>query len=164
VSHHAKDAKQPLDCVVLVVSDSRSLDSDESGKLIAEKLDGAGHRVLERVLVRDEIEPIASAVRAAALRARAIVLTGGTGITPRDVTPEAVQPLLERELPGFGEAFRRISFDEIGPNGLLSRAFAGAVGTCVVFALPGSKRACATAMELVLPLLPHASGLTCRTR
>ena len=89
-----------------------------------------------------------------------MILTGGTGVTPRDVTPEALAPLLERTLPGFGETFRRLSFDQVGSHALLSRSLAGVRGRSLIFALPGSTRACTLAMsELILPALPHAVAM-----
>lgn len=158
--HHAGDVAI-ASCLVIVISDTRTLDTDQAGKAIAERLARAGHRVAPRVLVRDEVDLIRSRVEAAITSGTdVLVLTGGTGITPRDVTPEAVRPLVTRELPGFGEAFRRISYDEVGINGLLSRAFAGLCARTLVFALPGSRRACVTAVdELVVPMIPHALGL-----
>ena len=158
--HFAKDVTTAA-CRVIVVSDSRTLDTDTGGKTVAELLLAAGHGVAERVVVRDEVAEIRAAVEAAvAAKNDVVILTGGTGITPRDVTPEAVRPLLSRELPGFGEAFRRLSQEEIGVHGLLSRALAGLSGDTLVFALPGSRRACVSALEaLILPLLPHALGL-----
>ncbi len=158
--HHAKDVAAAR-CRVVVVSDTRSLETDAAGPEIVSRLEAAGHRIDPRVIVKDEVALIRAAVEGAISDGvQVVVLTGGTGITPRDVTPEAVAPLLDRELPGFGEAFRRISFDEIGVNGLLSRAVAGVAGDTLIFALPGSRRACVTAMEqLVVPMLPHGLGL-----
>jgi molybdenum cofactor biosynthesis protein B len=161
MTHHVPDVPR-VRCLVLVVSDTRSLDDDESGVVIAERLTAAGHEVVERALLRDDLKAIRLRVLTAAENGfiDAVILTGGTGIARRDLTPEAVRPLLNRELPGFGETFRRLSFDAIGPHGLLSRAFAGVAGRTVVFGLPGSRRACETAMDqLVLPMLPHAVGL-----
>lgn len=164
MAHHARDVRS-VRCLVLVVSDTRSVDSDTGGKQIADALEEAGHRVLERVVVRDECQEIRARVLDAAESGEcgAVILTGGTGLAHRDVTPEAIEPLLTHELPGFGEAFRRLSYDKVGVHGLFSRAFAGAVDQTVVFALPGSPRACADAMEqLVIPMLPHAVGLSRR--
>ncbi len=126
-----------------------------------ELLAGAGHPVVSREIVRDEV----AAIRAAAERALAletcgcVLFTGGTGTSPRDVTPEALRPLLERELPGFGELFRMLSFHEIGPAALLSRAFAGSRAGKIVFGLPGSPAAIRLALErLALPELGHLVG------
>lgn len=143
---------------IIVVSSSRSLEDDRSGELIARLLKGAGHGVLGRELVDDDPVEIAEAVRRAAGDARvdALVLTGGTGLSARDLTPEALRPLLDREIEGFGELFRMLSFQEVGAAAMLSRALAGIVGTMPVFALPGSRAACRLAVEsLILPELAH---------
>lgn len=158
--HHGQDIPK-AECAVLVVSDTRSLSTDEGGVVIERALQQAGHVVVERRVVPDEQPAIQAAVRVAQ-RAQVIVLTGGSGFGRRDVTPEAIRPLLDREMPGFGEAFRRLSYDAIGPAGLLSRALAGTLERSLVFVVPGSPRACATAMELALPLIPHVLGLLSR--
>jgi len=162
--HHANDAATAR-CLVLVASDTRTLQSDEAGALVAERLTTAGYDVAAREIVSDDRH----AIRIRVLRAvedeqvELIIIAGGTGLTRRDVTPEAVGPLLNRTLPGFGEAFRRLSQEEIGIDGLMSRAFAGVAAGSVIFALPGSKGGCRTAMDaLILPMLPHLLGL-CRT-
>jgi molybdenum cofactor biosynthesis protein B len=143
---------------VITVSDTRSLADDTGGALVCELLEAAGHRVALRELVTDD----AGAIRAALERAlasagcAAVVLTGGTGIAPRDVTPEAIGPLLDRLLPGFGELFRQLSFADIGSAALLSRAFGGLARGKPVFALPGSRAAVRLALErLILPELGH---------
>ncbi len=158
--HHASAPKR-VGCAVITVSDTRTPETDSGGDLLAELITGAGHPLVSREIVRDD----ASAIRAAVDRAlahpecRAVMLTGGTGTSPRDVTPEAVRPLLERELPGFGELFRILSFREIGPAAMLSRAFAGSRGGKVVFGLPGSPAAIRLALEkLALPELGHLVG------
>jgi molybdenum cofactor biosynthesis protein B len=158
--HHAS-APKSVGCAVITVSDTRAPDTDGGGDLLAELIAGAGHPVVSREIVRDDIAAIRGAVeRALATEAcRAVMLTGGTGTSPRDVTPEAVRPLLERELPGFGELFRMLSFQEIGPAAMLSRAFAGSRGGKVVFGLPGSPAAIRLALErLALPELGHLVG------
>ncbi len=160
-SHHHADVTRAR-CYVLSISDSRSMDTDETGQMIAELLREHGHEVWGRELVRDELEVIRAAVLRVVEQGNVdvVVTTGGTGLAPRDVTPEAIEPLLSRRLDGFGEAFRRRSFEEVGPKGLLSRALAGTVHHTLVFALPGSPRACRQAIvELVAPLLHHAVGL-----
>jgi molybdenum cofactor biosynthesis protein B len=147
--------------VVLTVSDSRTRADDGSGALIQESLERARHEVLERALVRDEPAEIRAAVSRALARpdADAVLVTGGTGVAARDVTVETVAPLLEKELPGFGELFRMLSFQEIGAAAMLSRALAGAAERTAVFVLPGSKAAVRLALEkLVLPELPHLVG------
>ena len=146
---------------MITVSDTRSLETDTGGALLVEHLEGAGHRVLIREIVTDDQEQIRARVSDALAdeRIQAILLTGGTGVAPRDVTPEAIRPLLDREIPGFGELFRMLSYKEIGPAALLSRAMAGQVGRQVVFALPGSRGALVTAMEkLILPEIGHLVG------
>jgi len=164
VARHRAQAPQQVHCAVLTVSDTRNLQSDSGGDLLVQLLESAGHRVVFREIVADN----ADAIRAAALCAlagdcRALLLTGGTGIAPRDVTPEALRPLLERELPGFGELFRMLSYQEIGAAALLSRALAGQRGGKLLFALPGSRGAIRTALEkLVLPELGHLAGESAR--
>jgi molybdenum cofactor biosynthesis protein B len=150
-----------LRCWVVTVSDSRTRETDDSGKLIAEKLGGAGHVVAEHCVVPD----VSDALRDALLRAIArpdvdvALVTGGTGVSARDGTPELVEPLLERKLEGFGELFRMLSFQEIGPAAMLSRALAGSAGRTAVFVMPGSQAAVRLAMErLILPELAHLVG------
>ncbi|MAE97140.1 MAG: molybdenum cofactor biosynthesis protein [Deltaproteobacteria bacterium] len=161
VHRHRQSAPRNLVAAVITVSDTRTLETDTGGALLVELLEKAGHRIALRRLVPDD----AQAIRARAGEAlshpevQAVLLTGGTGVAPRDVTPEALAPLLERELPGFGELFRMLSFEEIGPAAMLSRAVAGMVGDKVVFALPGSRGALRTAMtRLILPELGHLVG------
>lgn len=146
--------------VCITVSDTRSLETDRSGAAAEELLVAAGARV-ERRLVRDDATEIAQTLaQCLAATPHSIVLTGGTGIGPRDVTCEALLPMLERPLDGFGEAFRRLSFDAIGTRAILSRAVAGTIGATVVFALPGSPKAVTLALErLIIPLLPHARAM-----
>jgi molybdenum cofactor biosynthesis protein B len=147
---------------VLTVSDTRTPETDSGGARVAELLAAAGHAVAAREIVRDEAAEIAGALRAALARdgVDAVILTGGTGVAPRDVTPEAVEPLLERVVPGFGELFRMLSYQEIGPAAMLSRALAGIRAGRAIFSLPGSPAACRLALErLILPELPHIIGL-----
>ena len=149
--------EKPARVAVITISDTRGPDDDPSGDLLAELLAAGGHAVVARRHVRDEPEAIRAAVRELAGEADAVVTTGGTGITARDRTPEALAPLLDRTLDGFGEAFRALSFDEIGPRAVLSRALAGVAGRTLVFALPGSRGAVRLAAErLLVPLLGHA--------
>jgi molybdenum cofactor synthesis domain-containing protein len=146
--------------VCITVSDTRSLETDQSGAAAQQLLATAGARV-ERRLVHDDATAIAQAVgQCLAFAPHSIVLTGGTGIGPRDVTYEALFPMLERQLDGFGEAFRRLSFDTIGSRAILSRAIAGTIGATAVFAVPGSPKAVTLALErLIIPLLPHARAM-----
>lgn len=146
--------------VAITVSDTRNFENDGSGALMEQMLTLAG-AIIERHLVRDEMRAITELVEAVtATQPEAVVLSGGTGIGPRDVTCEAIRPLLDRELEGFGEAFRRLSFDAIGTRALLSRAVAGVRGKCLVFVVPGSPKAVTLAIEqLIRPLLPHARAM-----
>ncbi len=142
---------------MLTVSSSRTLDEDPSGDALAAALEGGGHEVLERELVGDDRERIRAAVLAFVERgAEAVVVTGGTGLAPGDVTVDAVEPMCDRAIPGFGELFRVLSYEDIGPRALLSRAYAGVVGEVPVFCLPGSTQAATFgAEELVVPTLTH---------
>ena len=143
---------------VLSVSDSRSLASDVSGKLIQEKLEQKGHRVSARELVQDEPDAIRREVLRAIARpdVDALIITGGTGVSSRDSTPETVEPLLDKVLTGFGELFRMLSFEEIGAAAMLSRALAGTARGTAVFVTPGSSGAVRLAMDrLILPELAH---------
>ena len=161
VHRHRAAAPTGIGCAIITVSDTRTLEDDSGGALIAELLGAASHRAVSREIVPDDIAAIRSACERACARddCAAILLTGGTGVAPRDVTPEAVRPLLDRELPGFGELFRVLSHAEIGSAALLSRAVGGMVGSRVLFALPGSRGAIRTALEqLILPELGHLVG------
>jgi molybdopterin adenylyltransferase len=140
------------------VSDSRTIDTDTSGRAIVSLLEDAGHVVVERALVPDEASDICAFVtkHAGHDRIRAIITTGGTGISARDATYEALALLIDRPLPGFGELFRRLSFDEIGAAAMLTRATAGVTGRSMLFVLPGSEGAVRLAMtRLILPELGH---------
>lgn len=164
---HRDAAARSVPTVVITVSDTRTLETDTGGSLAAELLGAAGHAVVSREIVRDEPASIAAALEDALARdgVGAIVLTGGTGVAPRDVTPDAVEPLLERVLPGFGELFRMLSFQEIGSAALLSRALAGLARGRVVFVLPGSRGAVRLALErLVLPELGHLAAEAVKRR
>jgi molybdenum cofactor biosynthesis protein B len=146
----------------VTVSDTRTVESDRSGQIIQALLTEAGHRVADYRIVPDEPDRIADLCQTLAQRADvdAIVLTGGTGIAPRDTTYDAIAALLEKTLPGFGELFRQLSFQEIGSRAMASRAVAGVVQSTLVFSLPGSSKAVTLAMEaLILPELPHLVSL-----
>ena len=164
VSHQEHKAKAAVtaNVRVVVVSSSRGLDDDISGSLIADMLENAGHRVFGRSLVSDDLEQIRTTVRnfCGEGLADVVVITGGTGVSGSDCTPEAIQPLFDRELTGFGELFRMLSFHEIGPSAMLSRATAGMVGAVPVFALPGSPAACRLGLEkLIIPEIGHLIGV-----
>ncbi len=155
---HRRSAPTQLRFSVLTISDTRNLETDSSGQLLCTSLTGVGHHLVDRQIVADQAELIAGHVcqLCQAPELDALLLTGGTGISPRDVTPEAVRPLLDLELPGFGELFRMLSFAEIGAAAMLSRAFAGRRGGVLVFCLPGSQNAVRLAVEKILvPELPH---------
>jgi molybdopterin adenylyltransferase len=162
VAAHRAHGRRSARCLVVTVSDTRTLDDDSSGRRASELLCDAGHRVAEREIVRDDRAAITTLVRAGVANPEidAIVLTGGTGVAPRDVTVEAVSKLLDKELPGFGELFRTLSFAEIGTAAMLSRAVAGIIGQTAVFALPGSTKAVELGVErLIAPELGHIVGL-----
>lgn len=152
---------------VITASDSRKAGDDLSGALVRERAAAAGHGVAESRLVADEAGALRAAVGAAlALPAvDVVVVTGGTGLAPRDVTIEAVAPLFEKSIDGFGELFRRLSWDEIGPAAMLSRAAAGVAAGKAIFLLPGSPAAVRLALdELILPELAHLLAQARRAR
>ena len=158
VETHRRAGPTRIPSVVVTVSDSRTLADDAGGALLVELLEATGHPVVGRVLVPDEVDAIQQAIDEAVMRedVAAVFLTGGTGIAGRDVTPEALAPVCDRVIPGFGELFRMLSYQEIGPAALLSRALAGVVRGRLVAALPGSRAAIRLAMErLLLPELGH---------
>jgi len=144
----------PLGIAVLTVSDSRTEETDTSGKLLAERASAAGHRIAGRAIVRDEVESIRRQVSAwvADPEVDLILSTGGTGFAPRDVTPEAVKPLFRREMDGFSVVFHQASLGTVGVSTLQSRAFAGQIEDKFIFCLPGSTGACRDAWDLVLAL------------
>jgi len=145
-------------CFVLTVSDTRTEATDTGGRAIADLLTAAGHSVTGRAIVKDEPSLVHQAIvrEVEAGQAQVIITTGGTGITSRDRTYEAVVSLLDKELTGFGELFRMLSYDQIGPAAMMSRATAGLCRRCIVVALPGSEAAVRLAMEkLLLPELGH---------
>ena len=149
------------------MSSSRDLAGDGTGERLAALLAAAGQSRVERRVVRDDVEAISATLREllAADGVDVIVLDGGTGVSPTDVTPEAVLPLLERRLDGFGELFRALSWEEVGAAALLSRALAGVVGRRAVFVVPGSPAAAELALRrLILPVAPHLVGQLRRQR
>lgn len=159
--HHARDAES-VAYSVLTISSSRTLDDDPGGDAVLAAIVDAGDAVVERDLVTDDEAAIRERVEAAVASddVDAVVTTGGTGLSPDDVTPEAVGPLFDREIPGFGEEFRSRSVEAVGPHGTLSRATAGVADSVPVFCLPGSEQAASTgAAELVLPIAGHVVGL-----
>lgn len=159
IQEHKQAAPSQVRCKVITVSDTRTPETDKSGKLMIESLETAGHKIVEYVIVKDEAEPIRSEVLKGSANPEVdVILTnGGTGIARRDVTIETVQSLFEKEIPGFGEIFRIVSYQEdIGSAALLSRAAAGVVNDRAVFSTPGSTGAVRLAMEkLILPEIGH---------
>jgi molybdenum cofactor biosynthesis protein B len=158
---HRASAPATVRIFVLTVSDTRTLETETSGRTIAELAESAGHHVVGRTLVRDEPADVQRVLRDQLDRGDADVLitTGGTGVSARDATPDAVEALFDKSLPGFGELFRMLSFGEIGAAAMLSRATAGVAGRQAIFLLPGSEAAVRLAMtRLVLPELGHLVG------
>jgi molybdenum cofactor biosynthesis protein B len=155
---HRATAPRSIGCFVLTVSDSKTPETDTGGALVRELIAAAGHRVVGHAIVRDEPAQVAAVVREGCDNpaVQAFVLTGGTGVTSRDATFEAVEALLDKRLAGFGELFRMLSYQEIGAAAMLSRAQAGVVRGRALFSLPGSPNACRLALEkLILPELGH---------
>ena len=142
----------PLNLCVLTVSDTRTAADDTSGDYLADALRAEGHVLHERAIVRDDKYALRALVSRwiADEAVHGILVTGGTGFTGRDSTPEALGPLLDKEMPGFGEMFRALSYDEIGTSTLQSRAFAGLANATFLFALPGSTSACRTGWEKLI--------------
>jgi molybdenum cofactor biosynthesis protein B len=142
----------PLNIAILTVSDSRTEENDTSGKTLVERLTAAGHSCADKVIVPDDIYQIRGIVSTwiADSSINAIITTGGTGVTGRDGTPEAIQPLLDKQLEGFGELFRSISYEEIKTSALHSRALAGVANGTYIFCLPGSSGACKTGWDKIL--------------
>ncbi len=142
----------PLNIAVLTVSDSRTLADDGSGDTLQRLAEGGGHRVVAREIVHDDIYQMRAVISRwiADQEVQVVLSTGGTGITGRDSTPEAVAPLLDKHIEGFGELFRTLSFEEIGASTVQSRAFAGLANGTFIFGLPGSSGACRTAWNKIL--------------
>jgi molybdenum cofactor biosynthesis protein B len=155
---HRRQAPTSVHCFVVTVSDTRTEATDSSGRLIADLLRAAGHEVSGRAIVKDDVSLVRSTIERQLARAevQVVITTGGTGISSRDTTFEAVDALLEKRLEGFGELFRMLSFQEIGAAAMLTRATAGLTAGRIIIALPGSEPAVRLAMEkLLLPELGH---------
>jgi molybdenum cofactor biosynthesis protein B len=155
---HKAQAPQSIGCWVLTISDTKTRETDSSGALIRRLLIGAGHQVIGSSVVRDEPDDVRRVIREACAdpAVQAVIATGGTGVTSRDSTYEAIEGLLEKRLPGFGELFRMLSYQEVGAAAMLSRAQMGIHARRIVASLPGSPNACRLALEkLLLPELPH---------
>ena len=155
---HKAGAPKSAACLVLTISDSKTVETDTSGQLIRELLTKAGHTVVRSAIVKDEPAQVLEVIRQGCLdpRVQALILTGGTGITSRDSTFETVEGMLDKRLTGFGELFRILSWEEIGAAAMLSRAQAGVRQGRIIFSLPGSPNACRLALEkLIIPELGH---------
>jgi molybdenum cofactor biosynthesis protein B len=162
VHEHRRHAPKKVRCAVVTVSDTRTPETDTGGALLASRLAEAGHEVVDRRILRDEPGEVRAHLAALAGRGdvEAVLTTGGTGITARDSTYEAIAALLEKRLDGFGELFRMLSYQEVGSAAMLSRAVAGTYRRMVVCALPGAPEAVRLALEkLILPELPHMARL-----
>ncbi|WP_419246639.1 molybdenum cofactor biosynthesis protein B [Serratia sp. NFX21] len=149
---HASSEFIPAHIAILTVSDSRGEAEDTSGQYLQEAALEAGHQVVDRAIVKDDKYQIRARISAwiADEQVQAVLITGGTGFTARDNTPEALLPLFDREVEGFGELFRMVSYEEIGTATIQSRALAGMANQTVIFAIPGSTRACRTAWERII--------------
>lgn len=157
--HRAAAADRRARCAVLTVSDTRTPETDKGGKLIIEQLEAAGHEVAAYEIVRDEPDAIETRLQDWLHQTPAfdaILTTGGTGIAARDTTVEVARRFINKELEGFGELFRMLSWEEVGPAAMLSRAVAGLSGETLLFTLPGSTNAVGLAMsKLIIPEMPH---------
>ena len=157
-AEHRSTAPQSLRCAVITVSDTRTLETDTGGQAVIERLTAAGHQVTAREIIPDEQQRMSELLRqlTAPGDVDAVLLTGGTGLSSRDQTYETVTALLTKALPGYGELFRMLSFQEIGPAAMLSRATGGLIGKTVVLTMPGSPAGVRLAMEkLIVPELGH---------
>ena len=148
---------------ILTISDTRTIDSDTAGKSLQDMAEKSGHKVVQRNIVKDDKKTIIDALRTwcADTAIDAIITTGGTGVTARDVTPEAVRSVIDKEIPGFGEVFRMLSYQKIKTSALQSRALAGVAGKTLVFALPGSPSACRDAWTMILQHQLEATTKPC---
>ncbi|WP_106765984.1 MogA/MoaB family molybdenum cofactor biosynthesis protein [Paenibacillus faecalis] len=158
VDEHRQQSPETVSCMILTVSDTRTFETDESGRWMKTALEEAGYRVVKHIIVKDDYNAIRELIYEASSNPEieALLLTGGTGISNRDSTYEAVSSLIDKELKGFGEIFRFLSYEEIGPSAILSRAIGGTVGNTAVFSMPGSPGAVRLALEKILvPELRH---------
>lgn len=154
---------QPLNIAVLTVSDTRTEENDTSGQALAERVTAAGHKLADKAIVIDDIYQLRAIISKwiADPSINAVVSTGGTGFTARDNTPEAIMPLFDKKVEGFGELFRHISFLEIGTSTIQSRAFAGMANSTVIFCVPGSTNACKTAWDKIIHEQLNSSHRPC---
>ena len=145
------DINPSLKIAVLTVSDTRTEETDKSGKTLVDRLTKAGHQLAEKAILKDDKYLLrAKVANWVADEVQVVLITGGTGITGRDVTPDAISPLFDKEIPGFGELFRMLSYDEIKTSTIQSRAIAGLSNSTLIFCLPGSTGACMTAWDKIL--------------
>lgn len=162
-SGHATNTFIPLNIAVLTVSDTRDESNDTSGQTLVERLTEAGHQLAEKTIVKDDVYQLRAIVSKwiASDSIQVILATGGTGFTDRDNTPEALTPLFDKSVEGFGEVFRHVSLGEIGTSTIQSRAFAGMANKTVIFCMPGSTNACKTAWDKVIVQQLDASHKPC---
>lgn len=161
-AHESASKSKQVRCAILTLSDTRTLENDSSGDLIARSLVEAGHLVVQRDLIRDEPLELKNRIEKFLNQSdiEAIITTGGTGISPRDRTIDVLESIFEIKLPGFGELFRMLSYDQIGPATMLSRAIAGIAKSKAIFALPGSTKAVELAMKkIIAPELGHVVAM-----
>jgi len=161
MAHTLPTEKEPLNIAVLTVSDTRSYDNDTSGQYLVDALQQEGHKLADRALLKDDIYQIRAQVSGwiADTNVQVVLITGGTGFTDRDSTPEAMKPLFDKEVEGFGEMFRQISWGEIGTSTIQSRALAGLANKTLIACLPGSTGACRTGWtQLLQPQLDARQG------
>lgn len=152
IKEHKEKAKKNLNCAVITVSSTRNKDNDESGKIICKILEDNGHKIIYYNIIKDDLILIKSAIKKliASSEIKAIILNGGTGISKKDLTIEAVLPFIQKKLDGFGEIFRYLSYKEIGSPAIMTRAVAGIVDSKIIICLPGSKNAVKLAMEKII--------------
>ncbi len=163
MSSHGAKAFIPLNIAVLTVSDTRDESNDTSGQLLVERVTSAGHHLAEKAIVKDDIYQLRAIVSKwiADENVQAVISTGGTGFTLRDNTPEALMPLFDKDVEGFGEVFRAISLEEIGTSTIQSRAFGGIANQTVILCVPGSTNACRTAWDKLIKEQLDASHKPC---
>lgn len=152
MAHASESAFVPLNIAVLTVSDTRTEETDKSGKTLVDRAESAGHKVIDKAIVKDDVWQMRAQVTQwiASDDVQVVLLTGGTGFSGRDSTPEAMAPLFDKPIEGFGELFRQISYTEIGTSTIQSRAVAGFANGTLVFCLPGSTSACRTGWDKVI--------------
>lgn len=160
---HCTQDFQSLGIAILTVSDTRNFNNDTSGQLLQDESEAAGHKIVARSMVKDDVYQIRSVVSAWIVDAsvNVILVTGGTGFSGRDSTPEALKPLFDKEIEGFGELFRQISYQEIGTSTIQSRAIAGLANHTAIFAMPGSTNACRTGWTGIISQQLNASHKPC---